>query len=304
MPRISPTASATLSVPGTRKVGNDSRMWVVAVNKNGGHRWVPTAGAMRATPKQAVAGRAGGHDLRFSLRLTVRHPFYDVCDGPQFPDDVERGACERGGWARMDTYPSLPKDQRALVMQGLRAPSFQQHVHRLVHGALLGHESDGDDAPPPFSVDVHAKEGPTSVACLVVMRCAAGVLITPAARADFFEELEEEFKHDNGSGGGYQGYLGPEGRKERNVWRRSGGTCPWTLTFTAAADGSECRAVPRGARLVSVRRAYSYERQKPGILAKLMRATETVHDTITVQQYKGRDVHTADMTVCVNVAHA
>ncbi len=63
-PRPSPTASATLFAPGTRRKGNDGRMYEVAVTKTGVQRWVACSSTSKATKKPVKAKTAAApvHD--------------------------------------------------------------------------------------------------------------------------------------------------------------------------------------------------------------------------------------------------
>lgn len=254
-------------------------MWAVVMNKNGVLRWAPSPSAHR--PVSLSSQTREGDSWTFALRLTVLHPFFDVCSGEHFTEEVhQKAACANMGWSKVDSFPLLAAAQRGVVMRGLRAPTFRDFIHASVQWTMQAMHM----APVDITLTTHVTEAhsPPSVACSVRMQ-SPGV-----DKERFLHEFQKIHAHSNGSGGGYTGVSG----------RRP----PWSVVFTADADGGGCVIVPASARISSVRRAHAFKRRKAGFLARLTGATELVHKVITVKQYKGRDIHEGDITVCVNVA--
>ena len=70
--RPSPSDSAAATPVGTRKRGNDGRMWVVATDRRGVHRWVPAAG--QTAPKAAIKKASRSTRSTRAHRIRIGNP--------------------------------------------------------------------------------------------------------------------------------------------------------------------------------------------------------------------------------------
>lgn len=142
MPRPSPSASATGFAPGTRRRGNDGRVWVVATTSAGVRRWVPAASSSSGGPAAAVATKAKPDAKPKSKpkpKPKSKPPAAAAASPGRALTPEAWTRATRGAWLTLDQVRALPPGRAVDVLI----------LHRNVWDGTM----DADANPPGRAVD-------------------------------------------------------------------------------------------------------------------------------------------------------